>query len=87
MHLLTHIRRSALTSDEKSAYIQADLCLMAAPAKSGIPGAITRWDELQYSHIAQASYIHGVVGIVFLMQTDMVANVVRALSCLFIGTI
>ena len=36
---------------------------MALPAKSGVPGATTRWDELQYAHIAQASYIHGVVGL------------------------
>ncbi|KAI1076040.1 Di-copper centre-containing protein [Whalleya microplaca] len=49
-----------LTSTEKSDYIHADLCLMSAPPKNGLPGAQSRWDELQYVHITQASYIHGV---------------------------
>ena len=31
------------------------------PAKSGIKGAVTRWDELQYVHIIQSDYIHGTV--------------------------
>ncbi|KAI1338254.1 Di-copper centre-containing protein [Xylariaceae sp. FL0016] len=49
-----------LTSEEKLAYINADLCLMAAPPSAGVPGATSRWDELQYSHAAQSDYIHGV---------------------------
>ncbi|KAH8885006.1 amino acid transporter [Thozetella sp. PMI_491] len=49
-----------LTSDEKSAYIDAELCLMAAPSKSGIDGAQTRWDDLQWNHIVQANFIHDV---------------------------
>lgn len=55
------VSRTALTDDEKADYIKADLCLMEAPAKGNIPGAVTRWDELQYAHAAQADYIHGVV--------------------------
>ncbi|RYP81275.1 hypothetical protein DL770_005941 [Monosporascus sp. CRB-9-2] len=51
---------SALTPTEKSEYIDGELCLMSTPAKSGVPGAISRWDELQYAHIAQSDYIHGV---------------------------
>ncbi|KAH9904731.1 Di-copper centre-containing protein [Xylariomycetidae sp. FL2044] len=51
---------SALTDDEKRDYLNADLCLMAAPPRSGIPGAVNRWEELQYAHIAQSDYIHGV---------------------------
>ncbi|KAF2967710.1 hypothetical protein GQX73_g5889 [Xylaria multiplex] len=49
-----------LTAAEKQNYIDADLCLMTLPPKSGIEGAISRWDELQYAHAAQARYIHNV---------------------------
>ncbi|KAI1456044.1 Di-copper centre-containing protein [Annulohypoxylon moriforme] len=49
-----------LTSTEKSDYIKADLCLMSSPPKAGINGAKNRWDELQYIHIAQTDYVHGV---------------------------
>ncbi|KAI0011054.1 Di-copper centre-containing protein [Xylariaceae sp. FL0662B] len=49
-----------LTSTEKLDYINADLCLMSSPPKNGLPGAQNRWDELQYVHITQSSYIHGV---------------------------
>ncbi|KAI8627160.1 Di-copper centre-containing protein [Xylariaceae sp. FL1651] len=48
----------ALNDKEKQDYINADLCLMSAPPQSGIKGAKSRWDELQYSHIAQSDYIH-----------------------------
>lgn len=53
--------RTDLTTVEKQTYIDADLCLMALPAKSGIKGAVSRWDELQYVHAAQGRYIHHVV--------------------------
>jgi tyrosinase len=49
-----------LTNAEKSAYIDGELCLMSTPANSGVPGALSRWDELQYAHLSQADYIHGV---------------------------
>jgi tyrosinase len=49
-----------LTNAEKTSYINGELCLMSTPASSGIPGAVTRWDELQYAHLSQADYIHGV---------------------------
>ncbi|KAI0153122.1 Di-copper centre-containing protein [Xylariaceae sp. FL1272] len=48
-----------LTSAEKQSYIEGDLCLMSLPPKTGLPGAESRWDELQYAHAAQARYIHG----------------------------
>lgn len=54
--------RADLTAAEKQNYIDADLCLMTLPPKSGIKGATSRWDELQYAHAAQARYIHNVVG-------------------------
>ncbi|KAF2167248.1 hypothetical protein M409DRAFT_22675 [Zasmidium cellare ATCC 36951] len=49
-----------LSNEEKQAYIQADKCLQNTPAQYGIPGARTVWDELQYVHIRQANFIHGV---------------------------
>lgn len=53
--------RTALTSEEKLGYLNADLCLMSTPSKSGIAGAKTLWDELQYAHIIQVPYVHFVV--------------------------
>jgi tyrosinase len=50
--------RQALTTIEKSNYIKATLCLTETPAKHGIPGAKTLWDELHYVHIYQSAYIH-----------------------------
>ncbi|KIL85506.1 amino acid transporter protein [Fusarium avenaceum] len=50
-----------LTALEKSAYIQADLCLLSLPAQAIDSDVVsTRWDELQYSHAAQVDYIHEV---------------------------
>ena len=45
-------RRDALTAFEKTAYIDATLCLQKTPSKSAIRGAVTLWDELQYAHVA-----------------------------------
>ncbi|KAI0116207.1 Di-copper centre-containing protein [Hypoxylon sp. NC0597] len=52
--------RTNLTSTEKLKYLNADLCLISSPPKTGLPGAKNRWDELQYVHIAQTNYVHGV---------------------------
>ncbi|KAJ3565331.1 hypothetical protein NPX13_g7549 [Xylaria arbuscula] len=49
-----------LTAAEKEAYIDADLCLMSTAPIAGVPGAESVWDELQYTHAAQADYIHNV---------------------------
>ncbi|KAI1735823.1 Di-copper centre-containing protein [Xylaria scruposa] len=49
-----------LTAAEKQDYLDADLCLMSSPPQSGIKGAASRWDELQYAHAAQARYVHSV---------------------------
>ncbi|KAM0816750.1 putative Tyrosinase copper-binding domain-containing protein [Seiridium cardinale] len=51
---------SALTDDEKSRYIDAELCLQNRPAVLGIEGAKNRWDELMYGHIVQSNIIHDV---------------------------
>ncbi|KAI0435747.1 Di-copper centre-containing protein [Xylaria telfairii] len=60
--IVKSIRKSwtDLTAIEKQDYIDADLCLMSLPPKSGIKGATSRWDELQYAHAAQARYVHNV---------------------------
>lgn len=50
-----------MTNNEKTAYIDAELCLMSKPAKLGVEGAVNRWDELDWAHIAQANVIHNVV--------------------------
>ena len=47
-----------LSAVEKRAYIDAELCLMKAPAKMGIRGAKTRFDELQSIHILQSEIRH-----------------------------
>lgn len=52
--------RHTLSNDEKSSYLTAVKCLMQSPAKSGIQGAVNRWDELQALHSEQSNFIHGV---------------------------
>lgn len=53
--------RHTLTNVEKADYLQAEKCLLAAPAKGGIvDGAETRWDELHWVHITQSNVIHSV---------------------------
>ncbi|KAK9417054.1 hypothetical protein SUNI508_09072 [Seiridium unicorne] len=51
---------TSLTQDEKSSYIQADLCLITAPSTSGVEGAKSRWDDLHWPHIYQTVWVHGV---------------------------
>lgn len=50
-----------LTDDEKSAYIDAELCLMAAPSQLDIEGTETRWDDLHWNHVVQTNFIHDTV--------------------------
>lgn len=40
----------SLQDDEKKAFIKAELCLMNLPGKTGLPGALTRFDDFQASH-------------------------------------
>jgi tyrosinase len=58
--LTQHKPWGMLTSSEKSAYLNAELCLMAAPSKLNITGARTRWDDLHWNHIVQAHVMHDV---------------------------
>ncbi|KAM7216078.1 putative amino acid transporter [Rhypophila decipiens] len=47
-----------LTLGQRKEYISSTLCLTTTPAKHGVPGAKTLWDELHYVHIVQSAYIH-----------------------------
>ncbi|KAM7201564.1 Di-copper centre-containing protein [Naviculisporaceae sp. PSN 640] len=47
-----------LSNPEKLDYINAELCLMKKPATLGLPGAKTRFDELQAIHQLQAYATH-----------------------------
>jgi hypothetical protein len=42
-----------LADDEKAAYIDAELCLMRSPPKTGHPLAQNRWDEFTIAHEIQ----------------------------------
>lgn len=54
------MNRHTLSNEEKSSYLTAVKCLMESPAKTGIKGAVYRWDELQALHSEQSNFIHGV---------------------------
>ncbi|KAK9425028.1 hypothetical protein SUNI508_03168 [Seiridium unicorne] len=60
--LCTEIRQrvpwSNLAKEEKDSHIQADLCLINSPSKGDIPGAVTRWDDLQWPHVVQTDSVH-----------------------------
>ncbi|PVH93785.1 Di-copper centre-containing protein [Periconia macrospinosa] len=49
-----------LTKEEKKSYIDAEKCLMSLPAKLGLTGARTRFDEFQKIHVLHTPLIHGV---------------------------
>jgi len=55
------VNRHTYTATEKAAYINAELCLQSLPATLGLPGTVTRFDELQATHAMQAELVHGVV--------------------------
>ncbi|KAK6078170.1 amino acid transporter [Seiridium cupressi] len=60
--LCTEIRQrvpwSNLAKEEEDSHIQADLCLIKSPSKGDIPGAVTRWDDLQWPHVVQTDSVH-----------------------------
>lgn len=55
--------RHSFTTEEKKAYIDAELCLMERPATLGLPGAKNRFEELQSIHQIQAYIVHNVVSL------------------------
>ncbi len=40
------LRRTTLSNQQKTAYFNAELCLYAAPARTSIPGVVSRYDDL-----------------------------------------
>jgi tyrosinase len=50
-----------MTNDEKTAYIDVELCSMSFLANMAFPNAQTRWGNLQYVHARVVSAIHNVV--------------------------
>lgn len=40
----------SLTHEEKMAFVNAELCVMSLPGTSGLPGAVSRFDDFQASH-------------------------------------
>ncbi|KAI1847550.1 hypothetical protein JX266_006402 [Neoarthrinium moseri] len=51
---------SSLTDDEKSEFIQAELCLMNSVPQLFTEWAENRYDEIIYTHVIQAAVIHNV---------------------------
>ncbi|KAL3469805.1 hypothetical protein BJX99DRAFT_64400 [Aspergillus californicus] len=49
-----------MSDSEKSAWTDAELCLMESPPKLGLEGPLNRWDELLYVHVVQSNFIHDV---------------------------
>ncbi|KAL1859478.1 hypothetical protein Daus18300_009623 [Diaporthe australafricana] len=47
-----------LSDDEKTAYLDAELCLINSPPKLNLPDCESRFDELVYAHIIQSNWIH-----------------------------
>jgi hypothetical protein len=59
--ITNHAPRSTFTTDEKSAYLDAALCLTTAAPTIGLGDSATLWQEMQYAHIGQVTWIHNVV--------------------------
>lgn len=56
-----HTNRTNFTTTEKSAYLDAALCLTTAEPTIGLGDSATLWQEMQYAHIGQVTWIHNVV--------------------------
>ncbi|KAM7183930.1 hypothetical protein V8F20_012429 [Naviculisporaceae sp. PSN 640] len=54
------VRKSwhSLSTSERQAYIDAELCLMSKPGTLGLRGGRTKFDEFQAVHVAQAEIAH-----------------------------
>lgn len=50
-----------MSQTDKLAYIDAEKCLMTKPARLGLAGARTLFDELQLFHVGQTPEVHFVV--------------------------
>lgn len=52
-----------MATTDKHAYLKAVKCLMELPAKTGINGTVTRFDDMNAMHQVQAKDIHIVVSL------------------------
>ena len=59
--LTQNLNRHLLSNDEKTSYLNAELCLMKVPASHGLSTAKTLFDELQEAHQLLVNSIHFVV--------------------------
>lgn len=55
-----HYEWDNLTNQHKLDYVNAQKCLFGLPARSGLPGTKTRWDDLAAIHQHQSPIIHNV---------------------------
>ena len=55
---LVRTTRHILSDQEKKEYIDAELCLMSLPPKTGLIGCRNVFDELQAGHQIQAAWNH-----------------------------
>ncbi|KAG7441565.1 Di-copper centre-containing protein, partial [Guyanagaster necrorhizus] len=55
----TRVEWTTLTEDEKRAYFEAELCLLAAPAQTDISGVVSRYDDLVGAHAQQCDIDDG----------------------------
>ncbi|KAH9904384.1 hypothetical protein F4778DRAFT_780352 [Xylariomycetidae sp. FL2044] len=52
---------TSMTNDEKTTWLEAEVCLTTHEAVFGLfDAATTLWDEQQYLHLTMSNYIHGV---------------------------
>lgn len=51
--------RHTLSDAEKREYLDAEVCLMNLPTKTGLPAAVSRFDDLIKSHQLQSGIVHG----------------------------
>ncbi|KAK0213287.1 Di-copper centre-containing protein [Desarmillaria ectypa] len=51
----TRVEWTTLSGEQKTAYFNAELCLFAAPARTSIPGVISRYDDLVGVHSTQSN--------------------------------
>lgn len=59
----TRIEWANIANADKESYLKAVNCLMQLPARTGINGTVTRFDDMNAMHQVQAKIIHLVVSI------------------------
>lgn len=59
----TRIEWANMACGDQQSYLKAVKCLMQLPAQTGIEGTVTRFDDMNAMHQAQAKTIHLVVSV------------------------